>query len=157
MRMTDIKYLDSLRDKNWEKFFIKLCGLDFQRYRFDEENLTREILETHLDEIVEKIINFIDYVFKPELRPRLPSYDGYWVLSMDDIFIGLQILGILILQTGAYLPDIVRRGILYSTLWEYDKKREWSEPFEAERKENLRKFREAIINHKEDKKIKITF
>jgi hypothetical protein len=111
-----------------------------------------------LDGIVEKIINFIDYVFKPELRPRIPSHgDGYWVLSMDDILIGLQILGILILQTGAYLPDIVRRGILYSTLWEYDKKREWSEPFEEERKENLRKFREAIINHREGNKIEITF
>lgn len=76
---------------------------------------------------------------------------------MDDILIGLQILGVLILQTGAYLPDIVCRGILYSTLWEYDKRREWSESFEEERKVYLKKFRNAIMNHKEGKKIKINF
>lgn len=158
MRMTDIRYLDSRRDKNWEKYFINFCELDFDQYWFHEEVLTQEILEAHLDDIVDKIIGFIDYVYKPELRPRLPSHgDGYWVLSIDDILIGLQVLGVLILQTGAYLPDLVRRGILYSTMWEYDKKREWSEPFEDERKENLMKFRVAIINHRLGKRVKITF
>jgi hypothetical protein len=156
--MTNIRHLDSIRDKNWERFFISCCGLDFKQYWYNEEILTREILEYHLDNIVDKIIGFIDYVYRPELRPRLPSHgDGYWVLSMDDILIGFQILGVIILQTGAYLPDIVRRGILYSTLWEYDKRREWSESFEEERKENLRKFRDAIMNHKEGRKIQITF
>jgi hypothetical protein len=155
--MTDIEYLDFLNDRNWEKYFIKICGLEFNDYRFQKVILTREILEAHLDEIVDKIINFIDYVFRPQLRPRLPSFDGYWILSMDDIFIGIQILGLLILQTGSYLPDLVRRGILYSTTWEYDKKREWSKPFEDERKNNLKNFRDAILKYVPGNKIKITF
>jgi len=156
--MTDIRYLDSLRDRNWERYFIGFCNLDFHQYCHNEEILTQDILECHLDELVDRIIGFIDYVYRPKLRPRLPSHgEGYWVLSMDDILIGLQILGVLILQTGAYLPDIVRRGILYSTLWEYDRKRAWSEPFEDKRKENLARFQDAIINHKRGQSVKITF
>ncbi len=51
----------------------------------------------------------------------------------------------------------MQRGVLYSTLWEHDKKHEWSEPFEEERRDNLRKFRGAIINHRQGKKVSITF
>jgi len=157
MVMTDIRYLDSLGDKVWERFFIKICGLNFKQYWYHEETLTQEVLETYLDDIVDKVIGFIDYVNNPWLKPRLPSYDGYWVLPMDDIFIGLQILGVLILQTGAYLPEYVRKGILYSTLWVYDKRRGWSVSFEEERKENLEKFRGAIITHKQGHQTKIDF
>ena len=91
--MKGIRYLDSLRDKDWERFFINFCSLDFEHYWFHEEILTREILETHLDDIVDKIIGSIDYIYKPALRPPLPSpCEGYGVLSMDDILIGQQIL-----------------------------------------------------------------
>ena len=96
--------------------------------------------------------------YNPKLRPRLPTHgDGYWILSMDDIHIGLQILGILILQTGACLPEYVRKRILYSTLWDYDKRRDWSKSFEEERKGNLRKFRDAILSHESGRKVKINF
>jgi len=156
--MVDIRLLDSKRDYCWEKFFIKSCGLDYEEYRLNEEILTCEILEEYLDDIVDQIIGFIDYTHNPALRPRLPWHGkGYWVLSVDDILVGLQILGVLILQTGAYLPDIVRKGILFSTLWEYDKWRGWSQPFEKERKENLKKFRKAILMHKTGTKTKINF
>ena len=66
--LTDIRYLDSLRDDAWERFFIRQCGLvhEFgpseldpaQKYNhlWNKEILTREILESHLDEIIDKII-----------------------------------------------------------------------------------------------------
>ena len=144
--LTDIRYLDSLQDDVWERFFIKQCGLihDFgssdldpaQKYHhlWNKEILTREILESHLDEIIDKIILFKDFISNPALRPRIPKYDGYWVISEDDIYIGFQILGVLILQTGSFLPKIVEDSILYSTRWEYDKERGWSKPFEKEKR-----------------------
>ena len=165
--MTDIRILDSLQDDVWERFFIRQCGLiyDFgpsdsdpaQKYHpnWNRDLLTREILESHLDEIIDKIILFKDFVSNPVLRPRNPKYDGYWVISEDDIYIGFQILGVLILQTGSYLPKIVEDSILCSTGWDYDKTRGWSKPFEQERKENLENFRKAILSHKVGKTILI--
>ena len=112
-------------------------------------------MESHLYEIIDKIILFKDFIFNPVLRPRNPKYDGYWVISEDDIYIGFQILGVLILQTGSYLPKIVEDSILGSTEWDYDKTRGWSKPFEQERKENLENFRKAILSHKVGKTILI--
>ncbi len=155
--LTDIRHLDYLIDRVWEKFFLRTCGLDFIQYWLHEEILTQDILETHLDDIIDKVIGFMDYIYNPLIKPRLPTYDGYWINSIDDILIGLQILGILILQTGANLPEFVRRGILYSTLWTYDKRRGWGISFEDKRKRNLEKFREAIFNHKKDQHIEISF
>lgn len=161
--LTDIRYLDSQQDSVWERFFIRQCELKHdwdsseldsaQRYhhRRNKEILTREILESHLDEIIDKIILFKDFISNPILRPRNPKYDGYWVLCEDDIYIGFQILGLLILQTGSYLPEIVYDSILYSTRWGYDKERGWSKAFEEERKNNLECFRHAIQSHKEGK------
>lgn len=155
--MTTIRFLDSLDDKNWEKFFIKICGLDFKYYWHHREVLTRDILDRSIDDIVDKILSFEDFVGNPELRPRNPKYNGFWVVSSDDIILGFQILGILILQTGSYLPRIVKDSILYSTTWEYDKRREWAEDFTGERRENLKKFKNAIINYKEGQKVTIDF
>jgi len=158
--LTDIRILDSLRDSVWERFFIKQCGIlyypssdsfsDIHRsYYNNKDLLTREVLESSLDEIIDKIILFKDFISNPVLRPRNPKYDGYWVISEDDIYIGFQILGVLILQTGSYLPKIVEDSILYSTRWDYDKERGWSKPCEKERKENLESFRHTILSHKE--------
>ena len=158
-KLTDIRYLDSLRDSVWERFFIKQCGLLYysssecssdihKSYYINNELLTREILESSLDEIIDKVILFKDFISNPVLRPRNPKYDGYWVISEDDIHIGFQILGVLILQTGSYLPKIVEDSILCSTRWNYDKERGWSKPLEKERKKNLDQFRHAIMTHK---------
>ena len=162
-KLTDIRHLDSLQDDVWERFFIRQCGLVHEfgssdldatpkyHHLSNREILTREILESNLDEIIDKIILFKDFISNPVLRPRNPKYDGYWVISEDDIYIGFQILGVLILQTGSYLPKIVEDSILYSTRWDYDKERGWSKSCEKERKENLESFRHAILSHKEGK------
>ena len=161
--LTDIRHLDSLQDDVWERFFIRQCGLVHNwdssdldaspkyNHHSNREILTREILESHLDEIIDKIILFKDFISNPVLRPRNPKYDGYWILSEDDIYISFQILGLLILQTGSYLPKIVEDSILHSTRWEYDKERGWSKLCEKERKKNLESFRNAIQSHKEGK------
>jgi len=153
--LTDIRLLDSRQDSVWERFFIKQCELNYNwgpseldPYFWNKEILTREILESHLDEIIDKIILFKDFISNPVLRPRKPKYDGYWVLCEDDIYIGFQILGLLILQTGSYLPEIVYDSILYSTRWEYDKERGWSKLLEEDRKKNLEIFRRAIQSHR---------
>ena len=155
--MTTIRYLDSLDDKNWERFFIKSCGIDFEQYWHHKEVLTRDILESKIDDIVDKILSFEDFVSNPKLRPRNPLYNGFWVISNEDILLGFQILGIIILQTESYMPRIVKDSILYSTTWEYDKRKEWAEAFIDERKENLKKFREAVIAYKEGQSVVIDF
>ena len=71
--------------------------------------------------------------------------------------IGFQVLGIYILKSGARLPDVVKHSILFSTEWNYDKWRDWGALHENERKENLRRFRDAILNYEEGKKIFINF
>ncbi len=70
---------------------------------------------------------------------------------------GYQILGVIILQAGGFLPKIVENAILYSTTWEYDRRREWSEAFVEERKENLERFRNAVITYKNGQIIAIDF
>ena len=52
---------------------------------------------------------------------------------------------------------MVKNAMFFSTGWEYDKMRGWSKLLEAERKENLRKFREAIANHKVGHGVDIDF
>ena len=139
----DIRELD--REHAWEKFFIEFCGLDFEDHFFyDKKVLTREIIEENLDDLIEHICKFKDFVENPVLRPR-PSEKGYWVVSMDDIHIGFQILGLLILETGARLPFEVYDSIIYSTTWEYDKTRQWSQCYVDQRKKNLEIFRNLIV------------
>lgn len=136
----DIRFLDKKYDTVWERFYLRMCGLDYDKeYYWDKSVLTREIFETFLDDIIDKIIFFKEYINNPLLRPRAaPFGDGWWVLSMDDIHIGYQILGILILQTGSYLPKIVLDSILYSTRWDYDKQRGWTDSIVKIRRENFR-------------------
>ncbi len=136
--MTSIRLLDDKYDKEWTTLIFNLCNLDYNIVR--EEKLTRELLELHLDEIIQEIFKYIkNYKY------------------IDSVLIGFQILGIFILKTGARLPDIVRNAILFSTVWEYDKSRGWGELFVEDRKENLKKFREAILNHKQGQITKVTF
>ena len=136
--MTVIRLLDDERDKEWTKFIFDLCGLNYETVR--GERLTQKILDAHMNTIVREIFKYMgDYEY------------------IDECLIGFQILGIFILETGAHLPDIVKYTILFSATWEYDKRRGWSELLEEERKENLKKFRDAILNHKLGQKTKITF
>ncbi len=131
--MTDIRLVDDRSDKIWQNCFNDLCGLN------DLDDYDRKILEPHLNEIIDEI-----------LSQEYPT-------TLDATLVGFQILGLLIIQTGAQLPDIVRYSILFSTTWEYDKRRGWAKLVENERKNNLEKFRNAIINHKTGLKIEIDF
>ena len=154
----NIRFLDFKMDNAWERFILKICGIDYYgEYRCNKNILTREILEAYLDEIVDRIILFEDYVDNDILRPRNPKYDGWWVISEDDIYIGYQILGILILQTGPFLPKLVEDSILYSTTWEHDKQRMWVKSAEDIRKKNLAQFRDAIQHHQAGVAIEINF
>ena len=153
-----IRDLDLLRDSVWERFFVEKCGLEFDtgfsyssaKYHpyHNRGALTREMLESNLDEIIDEIIGFTDFVSNPNLRPRDTKYNGYWVHSLDDIYIAYQILGLLILQTGSFLPKIVEDSIIKSTEWDYDKSRGWSAAIKDKRKQNLESFRNAIKTHK---------
>lgn len=140
------------RDHLWERFFLAICGLDYEiAYSYLEKVITCEVLEDHLDEILDYIHKFKQVVEDPILRPKPPEY-GSWVTVMDDIYIGYQILGLLILYTNARLPFEVYDAILYSTTWEYDKTRMWTEGYIDQRKKNLDVFRDLIIKHKSNEK-----
>ena len=132
----------------WEAFFLKVCGFDYEvSYSSRGKVITREVLEYHLDEILDYIHKFKEIVENPILRPK-PRENGSWVSDMDDIYIGYQILGLLILYTKARLPFEVYDAILYSTTWEYDKTRMWAQFYVDKRKKNLEVFRNLIIMHK---------
>lgn len=147
----DIRFLDAQRDSCWERFFIKICKLDYWKYRANRSILDRELLEGHLDKIIQDMFKFIIVLrFNSEAAPD-------WIIDLDHIYVGFQILGVLILQSGAILPEIVRFAVLHSTTWEYDGQRGWSKLLIEKRKENLRKFRSVIENHKTGKPIKIDF
>ena len=142
----DIRELD--HEHLWEAFFLEICGLEFERsYSSHGEVIMREMLEDHLDEILDYIHKFKRIVKSSLLRPKPPGY-GNWVADMDDIYIGYQVLGLLILSTNTRLPFEVYDAILYSTTWEYDKTREWAQFYVDKRKKNLEIFRNLIIIHK---------
>lgn len=147
--VSDIRSLD--KDNEWEEFFIQSCGLDFELYYFHDNGiLTHDILENHLDSILDQITKFKDYIDNRILRPD-PPVSGYWVLSVDDIYVGFQILGLLILMTETYLPIGVYDSIMYSTRWKYDRTRNWSPHYSEHRKNNLKIFRSLIQSRKDSK------
>ena len=84
--MTDIRLLDDKYDKEWAKLIFNLCGLNYNA--LGEEKLTREILEAHLDEIIQEIFNsivenvdsdLINYSGNYEYVEVFSSVSKYWV------------------------------------------------------------------------------
>jgi len=140
-----IRYLDS-PEHLWEKFLIEICDLDFDKYWRNREILTREILEGHLENILCKLRSIEDSISDKE--NNCLNIDTW-----DDLVVGFQIFGILILQTGSYLPVHVRDIILRSITWEFDKRRGWSKYLEKDRIFHLNDFRNKIMNHKVGRKI----
>lgn len=146
----DIRELD--HEHQWERFFLELCGLDFETsYSSLGKVITSKVLEYFLDEILNYIHKFKEIVENPILRPK-PPLKGSWVADMDDIYIGYQILGLLILYTKTRMPFEVYDAILYSTTWEYDETRGWTEGYIDQRKKNLKVFRDLIIKHKSNER-----
>ena len=140
-----IRSLDS-PDHLLEKFLVELCGLDFNEYWRNREILTKDNLERHLGDILFELRSIENSISNKE-------QSCLNVNTLDDLVVGYQILGILILQTGSYLPDHVRNMILSSTTWEFDKRRGWSEDLEKDRIFYLNDFRNKIINHSVGRKV----
>ncbi|MHA2010126.1 MAG: leucine-rich repeat domain-containing protein [Promethearchaeota archaeon] len=114
--------VDLDEDEEWFEWIIEeICGMQYDDYLFNHLSLTCEILEPHLD----KIINGIE------------------LYSNADI--GYQMLGILILETGSTFPYNVKKEILKSTTLDYDRKWEWYSGGEKLREFYLNDFREKIL------------
>jgi len=112
----------------WVNWIIEeVCGLN------SSSKLTMRILETHLEEMLLEL---------DELKERINRIDD----SYATIALGYQVLALFLLETGSYVPGIVKEEVLYSTTWEYD--RRWG----IDRKEFLRKLREAVKNQEPGKK-----
>lgn len=134
-----IRTLDENRD--WESWIVEdICGDDWKEYLSRGVPLTMKRLEKHTDEIIEKIEIMKRNVNNP------PKY-GNKILNIDDAHAGFQILAVLIIETGAFLPEIVKANVLESTTWEFDKRWEWDPNALNIRKFYLNDFREKILNH----------
>jgi len=74
-------------DHEWAVFreIIEICGLNFEEFIEDEALLTKELLESHYDDILRDI---------PQKEENLSYVNLLYIM----------VLGALILQTGARLP-----------------------------------------------------
>lgn len=102
---------------------VEVCGIEYEDYAENESILTKEIFEEHFPQIL-----------------RLINSD----------YLSLLIFGALILRTGSFLPNKVRKKIIEATDWKNEKER-WKyadAEFIKSRKEILIDFRQKIINHK---------
>ena len=111
----------------WKEWVIvEKCGLN------NSSKLTMRILESHLEEILFEL----DHLKEGTNR----ADDGY-----ASITIGYQVLALFLLETGSFVPEVVKEEVLFSTTLEYDK-RWWGSDPDEERKEFLRKLREGVLN-----------
>jgi hypothetical protein len=130
-----------------------MCGLDPDNYYV----LTMQILESHLDEILKRLDYLEATINNKELAYRGTGmfgervYDEYCTSEIQ-LEIAYQILALLILETGSYMPNKVREEVLRITEWENDKKWGWDPAIIKNRKEFLMTFRNAIENHQPGKK-----
>lgn len=77
--------------------------------------LTKEILEEHLDKIIDYIESTPSRACQSHRFPSNPNcfeYIRQMRIINDDIIMFYHMLGILILQTGAVLPDRVKKAII---------------------------------------------
>ena len=135
-----IESLDS--DDFWETLLIEyVFGIPYDEYGSNTGLLTKVIVERNL----EKAINFLENIRNG--NKILPK--GYYIYDKEFVSVGYHILGLLILQTGALLPDRVRDEILRTTTWEYDKRYGWSSHDMKLRQFYLKDFRDQISNYKD--------
>ncbi len=144
----------SLEDEGegkFEEIFVNICGLDFWKYRQEPSLLSKFILESHLDEI----INYIEYHKHQQLKRYQTSNDKLKIREGIDLLYALayQILAILILETGSILPDKVKNEVLRATIWDFDKRWGFSSAYIEPRKNYLKYLRNAILNYNSGKKV----
>lgn len=120
----------------WVRWIInEVCGLTHS------SKLTMRILESHLAEILSDL---------GEMRERTDKADDRYAT----IAIGYQVLALFLLETGAYVPEVVKEEVLFSTTWEYDQRWWGRSDFIESRKKFLNKLREAVKNQIQGKKYK---
>ncbi len=98
-----------------EWVIVEKCGLN------NSSKLTMRILESHLEEMLLELDELKEGTDKAD--------DGY-----ASITIGYQVLALFLLETGSFVPEVVKEEVLYSTTWEYDR-RWWGSDPDEERKE----------------------
>lgn len=139
-------------DEPWEQMYVEECGLSYIEYSFHPHLLTMEILDGHIDEIIKRLEYLRATIANKELAYRGKGFFG------DDIYdehctheiqieIAYQILAIIILETGVYLPDKVRDEVLRIIGWENDKKWGWDSRIIEYRKRYLEVLRIALKTH----------
>jgi hypothetical protein len=104
---------------------IEACGLEYEKYAKNDSILTRSILESNFNELVE-------------------------IVKSMNHHVAYLILGTLILKTGSKLPDDLKKKLLEAADWENERKL-WkyaSKGFLELRKEVLIDFQEKVKNHK---------
>ncbi len=101
------------------------------------------ILESHLEELLVKL----EDMRRIRIRNHPDNVDAY----KASFAMAYQILALFLLEVGAYVPEVVKEEVLYSTIWEYDK-RWWGTKVDEERKEFLRKLRDGVRNQVPGKK-----
>lgn len=142
----DIRSLD--KSQEWEKWIIEeICNLDFEEYLMNKNILTQKKLEDYLDEVIRRILEI-------RLQIENPPFYEERIFKEDTKYIAFQILAILILETGSYLPEIVKQNVLKSTTWEFDKRRGWDSNALEIRKFYLNEFRKKILSYRPNNKIK---
>lgn len=140
----DIRILDN--DNQWERWIVEeFCELDYEDYYWDKTILTQKMMEQNLDEIVR-------HIEKIKSQFENPPIYGDRITSLEAIDIAYQILALLLLETGSYVPEVVKEKVLKSTEWEFDKQWDWDENALKIRKFYLNEFREKILLHESGKK-----
>lgn len=131
-------------DGFWESFIVEyVCSINFENYRFDPTVFTSKILNKNMDKIVDEI-----NAMKNHLKdPVIFGNRRYYLRDIEYISVGYQMLGQLILETGATLPESLKEKILETTSWEYDKRWGWDSNRVEIRKFYLNEFRQHIINY----------
>ena len=142
----DIRALDD--NQEWERWIVEeICNLDFEEYLINKSILNQKRLEHNFDVIISRIERM-------RLQIENPPLFAERVFSEDTIYAAYQILAILILETGSYIPEIVKENVLKSTTWEFDKRWGWRQDALNIRRYYLNEFREKILNYAPGKKHK---
>ena len=116
---------------------IEACGLKYEEYVNNKTILTKELIELHLDELI-------------DIVDRMNHHVAY------------LIFGILILTTGSRISDSLRQKIIDVADWKYDQenymlKNTNDKDFLELRKEILIDFQEQVRNYKEGQSIDYDF
>ncbi|KKM84980.1 hypothetical protein LCGC14_1293730 [marine sediment metagenome] len=118
----------------WENWVMyETCGVN------NSSELTMKVLENH----IEKILLELDW-----LKEGIDREDN----SYATFAIGYQVLALYLLEAGAYVPEVVKGEVLFSTTFEYDKRWRGGGDPDSYRIEFLNQLRNAVVNQVPGKK-----